>query len=639
MRRRHRRDLAFAFGVRDADAGGLTREKDEGLLWRAKKESASAGLRVHTEAQTLVPTRTDPSLTKGETTVKAVTEAAPPERGAVMGNYGHGESRYGELLKEYVYTDKDGNPYHKVERRKNLVEGEKDQFPQYHWVKNSKTGKCYWKPNAPKGPKMPYFLLDLLKDEYKKEPALIAEGEKDVETLIDLGFKVVTTNPGGARKWPDYFKDYFVGREEVWIFEDNDKPGYEHVLMVANNLKGIVTKIRIVKFRDLPETKDVSYWVELTGGTKETLLKRVMAAPLVGDENRKEIVLVCAADIIPRAKDWLWEGHLLRGGLELFTGIPGLGKSQVQCYFVACATAERKWPNGAASVPPMNVIMVTAEDALDQEVVPRLIAVGANPQRVHILKCLKMDKQQRQFLLTEDLDELERAVTKLGGVGLITIDPITAYMGGKLDSHKVTDVRSQLGPLKDFAERVNIAVSAVTHPAKNAGSRAIDHFIGSQAFIAAARIGHASFQEMGEDGIPTNRILFTNPKNNPSPKMPTLAYRMEQIVIGQDQSTGKTIAVPHIVWADQPVDISADAAIAANKPPDSAQVEVRKFLLNMLADGKPKLEAEIKDAASQQGFTPKQLKTAKARLKIVSEKAKDMAHGPWYWRWVPPGAL
>ena len=94
------------------------------------------------------------------------------------------------------------------------------------------------------------------------------------------------------------------------------------------------------------------------------------------------------------------------------------------------------------------------------------------------MKAIKDDYQKRQFLLAEDLDKIDRNIgeieRRLGGtVGLITMDPITAYMGGKIDAHKVTEVRSQLGPLKDFAERANIAVSAVTHPAKNPGKRAI----------------------------------------------------------------------------------------------------------------------------------------------------------------------
>ena len=57
-----------------------------------------------------------------------------------------------------------------------------------------------------------------------------------------------------------------------------------------------------------------------------------------------------------------------------------------------------------------------------------------------------------------------------------------------MDSHKATEVRAQLGPLKDFSERTNVAVSAITHPAKNANAKAIDHFIGSQAFILPLRV-------------------------------------------------------------------------------------------------------------------------------------------------------
>jgi hypothetical protein len=56
------------------------------------------------------------------------------------------------------------------------------------------------------------------------------------------------------------------------------------------------------------------------------------------------------------------------------------------------------------------------------------------------------------FLLNEDLEELERMIRHIGDVRLITIDPITAYMGGKVDSHRATDVRGQLGPLADLAE-------------------------------------------------------------------------------------------------------------------------------------------------------------------------------------------
>jgi putative DNA primase/helicase len=167
-----------------------------------------------------------------------------------------------------------------------------------------------------------------------------------------------------------------------------------------------------------------------------------MAKPPPGIQP-KSFTLVCAKDVIIRPKDWLWEGHLMRGAQELLTGIPGLGKLQVQCSFVASTTTRLPWPNGEDSGPPANVVMMTAEDALDQEVVPRLRAAGADFSRIHFLTCIKSDGKDRQFLLGEDLDVLEKAVEKVGEVALITIDPITAYMGGKIDSHKNTEVRSQ----------------------------------------------------------------------------------------------------------------------------------------------------------------------------------------------------
>ena len=65
------------------------------------------------------------------------------------------------------------------------------------------------------------------------------------------------------------------------------------------------------------------------------------------------------------------------------------GKSQIHCSHVACATTGGKWPDGSNGVPPGNVIMLTAEDCLDQTIVPRLIAAGADRGRVYILKKIR----------------------------------------------------------------------------------------------------------------------------------------------------------------------------------------------------------------------------------------------------------
>jgi hypothetical protein len=343
-------------------------------------------------------------------------------------------------------------------------------------------------------------------------------------------------------------------------------------------------------------------------------------------------VLVRASDIVMRSKDWLWEGHLLRGAQEISTGVPGLGKSQVQCSLVACVTTKKLWPDGSPGMKePASVIMITAEDCLDQEVVPRLIAAGADLNKVQFLKCIKTDDKARQFLLSEDLETLKQCLAEIKDVGLITIDPITAFMGGKVDAHKVTEVRSQLGPLKDFAEENNISVSTITHPPKSSSQRAIDQFIGSQAFIAACRIGHLMVGEMDEDGIPTGRVLFTHAKHNASEKKLTLAFKQNVMTVGQDPHTHKPIIAPYVIWDEHSVPITADGAMAAaSGREDTDQKKVKDFLRGILASSDPVPYKNIEDEAEQQGFTTKQLKTAKKKLGIISHK--DGMDGPWTWQ-------
>ena len=197
---------------------------------------------------------------------------------------------------------------------------------------------------------------------------------------------------------------------------------------------------------------------------------------------------------------------------------------------------------------------------------------------------------------------------------------------------------AQLGPLKDFAERTNIAISTITHPPKAAGQRALDHFIGSQAFIAACRVGHLCVAEMAEDEdgdayADGASAVHQCEEHRYGPTMPTLAYRKKAIIVetvgtGFDQ---RDITAPHVVW-EGTVDITADAAVAAtsSKKPDM-QPKVQAFLREMLKDGKVVPQKEIEDAAMAKGFTDKQLRTAKEKLGVVSAKEKGKMKGPWYW--------
>jgi hypothetical protein len=118
---------------------------------------------------------------------------------------------------------------------------------------------------------------------------------------------------------------------------------------------------------------------------------------------------------------------------------------------------------------PGRVVILTAEDRVS-DYVRRLTAAGADLTRTTMLSYVRRNERDELFLLGEDLDTLEILVNDFGDVRLVAIDPITAFMGhGRgFDSHRASDVRSQLHPLSRLAEKLG----AVTHPPKCAARSA-----------------------------------------------------------------------------------------------------------------------------------------------------------------------
>jgi DNA polymerase len=557
------------------------------------------------------PPKTPPQPPPPEDSGAAMAQEHEPPRpwsGNGYNRYSSGEREWGTNLTEYAYRDASGRRYLRV------VRTSAKQFPQFHWENNR------WVKGKPTGPRIPYRLPELLAAP-AAEPVFVCEGEKDADNVAELGL-VATTNPEGAGKWSEDLNKWFSGKQVVYVLEDNDHTGRNHANKVATALCGIIPEVHVVSFPELPVNGDVSDWIG-QGGTGAQLLERARITPRFLPSG---FILVCAADVVPRAMDWLWEGHLLRGSQELLTGLPGQGKSQVHTNFVAAVTTGRAWPDGSNGVPRGNVIMLTAEDCLDQVIVPRLIAAEADRSRVFVLKKIRKDNRERMFFLGEDLDELERVIKHVADVRLVTIDPITAFMGS-VDSHRATDVRGQLGPLADLAERMDVALSAITHPPKQSTQRALDHFIGSQAFIAAARIGHLAIEEMEEDEhggrSPTGRSLFTNPKNNVSRKMSTLAYRLVE------KRLDGGLKVPMVLW-EEIVDVTADQAVAATIPSKNKdQSGAVLFLQDILLNG-PVMAATIEERGAARGLSLDQLKRAKRKLDIATFKEAKL-DGRWFW--------
>src|ERR1700688_2824032 len=115
-----------------------------------------------------------------------------------------------------------------------------------------------------------------------------------------------------------------------------------------------------------------------------------------------------ASSFSPRAISWRWPNRFALGKLGLLVGLPDEGKGQVFANMAATVTRGGAWPCGEGEAPKGNVLLLTAEDDIADTVVPRLMAAGADLDRVEIVSMVRDHDTKRMFNLADDLDLLRQ---------------------------------------------------------------------------------------------------------------------------------------------------------------------------------------------------------------------------------------
>ena len=334
-------------------------------------------------------------------------------------------------------------------------------------------------------------------------------------------------------------------------------------------------------------------------------------------DNGSQLVAVNAASIVPESFDWIWEGRLARGKHTCIAGEPGVGKSQATIAIIANITKGGEWPCGEGRAPVGNALIFSSEDGAADTIVPRLMAAGADLNRVEIISAVQDGNARRSFSMQHDLPLLERKIAKFGDVAIVTIDPVSSYLG-KVDSHKNSEVRSVLEPLSEMADRHGTAILSVTHLAKtgaSAGRKALDRIIGSVAFTGAPRAVFVVVDDPEHEG----RKLFLPVKNNLGPAPQGLAYTLAQVQIADERGVIETSSVR---WASEPVNITANEAMAADATdPGSrtAKAEAMEFLEQVLANG-PQPVSDINRMAKDHGLTDKAVRSARQTLGVKIDR-------------------
>ncbi len=381
-------------------------------------------------------------------------------------------SQQRRIAATYDYTDESGNLLYQAVR-----------FAPKGFAQRRPDGRGGWIWNLNGVRRVPYRLPELLDAVKEGGVVFICEGEKDCDNLWELDLPA-TTNAGGAGKWSDDFCAFFRGVSVV-ILPDNDLPGQEHAHKVAASLYSVADAVVVVDLPGLPEKGDVSDWLK-DGGSCDQLVQLAMRAPIwepkpevpspsaLSSDERRNAQVVCLSDVKPESVSWLWRGRIPFGKLTLLDGDPGLGKSTLSLDLAARLSVGGTMPGDTTPVEAAATLLLTAEDGLADTVRPRLEAAGADVTRIHALRDVPEtgnDDGRTTFrppMLPDDIALMKEIVQK-HGVRLIVIDPLMAFLSGRVKSFHDQDVRRARAPLAAMAEETGAAVLVLRHLNKMQG--------------------------------------------------------------------------------------------------------------------------------------------------------------------------
>jgi len=373
-----------------------------------------------------------------------------------------------QIIATYDYRDEQGALLYQTVRF---------QPKDFRQRRPSHNGDYEWNLN---GTRRVLYRLQEIKAANPLRTILIVEGEKDADNLASLGL-ITTTCSGGAAKWRDEYNESFRGRKVV-ILPDNDEPGRKHAQQVAESLLSVASSVKVIELPGLPERGDVSDWLSQGNGVKE--LRAIAEAAVQFEPKAVEttgvgLSIVRMVDVEPEEVGWLWRPYIPLGKLALLEGDPGIGKSWITAA-LACAVSLGRGLPGMQSFNQGNVLMLSAEDGLADTLRPRLDAVGADVSRVFALN---------EPLTFDELGllRLEAAIIEHAPI-LLTVDPLFAFTGGKMDIHRANECRTVTARLAAISERHGCSIVAVRHLGKSRGlGHALNAGIGSIDLVAAAR--------------------------------------------------------------------------------------------------------------------------------------------------------
>ena len=531
-----------------------------------------------------------------------------------------------EKRTEYVYTDEQGVMRHKT------IRIDYPDKPKKIWQEPPRDGVWY-----------PYNLPKL----NGADKIFIVEGEKAADRMnavLQTDLWVATTKPGGSSNpdwWFDTIDRYpFLLNKEIVILPDNDEPGMRYAKGVARAIfkKLSYANVKIVELPNLPVKGDfVEYRKSFDTDCAccDALWNLIDAAPVlepadvaesktaesktVKPEFRAKITL--CADIEPADPKWLLPNLIPKDGLVFITGAPGVGKTYWTCLLSSHVTNGYDWYGHP--IEKSSVLFMEGEST-KSVFVKRLANNGVDMKQCGILEgkeilCKDTGQWHLDPVIFQDISLIEKSIDEMESktgrrVGMVVADPVGNFYG-KADSYKDTEVRRLLMPMKQIAEKREIAFVLVGHHGKTQHAHSQNLALGSVGQGGIAR----SHCQIYIDKDDKELRYFAPSKVNDATEYKSVSYRIVK-PLGEVQIVSANID-------KQADDFMREERQGQNgRPPQELESAVG-WLQQFLLTGK-KSSTEIFEVAKEsEGISKNTLNRAKEKLGIKPYQSD----GKWWW--------
>lgn len=319
------------------------------------------------------------------------------------------------------------------------------------------------------------------------------------------------------------------------------------------------------------------------------------------DAREKSVELEYYDTVQQKQVDWLWYPYIPYGKITLLQGDPGDGKSTFMLHIAAIISTGGIFPDGSQAAESHSVIYQCSEDNAADTIKPRLLAAGADCEKIAYIV------EDNQPLALDD-PRIEEAVIS-SGARLVIFDPIQAYIPPESDMLNASKMRTVLRNLAGIAERNNCAVVLIGHMTKASGGKNLYRGLGS---IDIAAISRSVLMIKRDEEEPDIRYMF--------PVKSSLAYEGKAVRFIFDKDLGFRI----LGTCDMKLDNTDDR----DKDEKIGKLQKAERLLRILLSDGSKPSKEVLRQMKQIDISERTVRSVVKKIGVQAFRKGSI----WYWK-------